>query len=162
VQAGDALLKVAPALVQTLQAFETFGFAPSRPASMRATRCAIAPSSCSDGTAGTAHGTAKPGPAGAYCARHEHRHQLRSERAPGLLSDAAPAVLLLVLANARYFAWSQGCWRDWGFAPAQQSEPQRSCSRSSRSAASAGRRGGQAARNRRAGKAAGVPAGRPH
>jgi hypothetical protein len=35
------------------------------------------------------------------------------------------AVLLLVLANAGYFAWSQGFLRDWGFAPAQTTEPQR-------------------------------------
>ncbi len=33
--------------------------------------------------------------------------------------------LLLVLANGAYFAWSQGLLRDWGLAPAQQSEPQR-------------------------------------
>jgi hypothetical protein len=35
------------------------------------------------------------------------------------------AVLLLVLANAAYFAWSQGHLVAWGVAPAQQSEPQR-------------------------------------
>src|SRR5690349_1614739 len=35
------------------------------------------------------------------------------------------AVLLLVLANAGYFAWSQGLLASWGFTPAQQSEPQR-------------------------------------
>src|ERR1019366_8317555 len=34
-------------------------------------------------------------------------------------------VLLQVLANAGYFAWSQGLLRDWGLAPTQQSEPQR-------------------------------------
>ena len=34
-------------------------------------------------------------------------------------------VLLLMLANAGYFAWSQGLLRDWGLAPTQQSEPQR-------------------------------------
>ena len=34
-------------------------------------------------------------------------------------------VLVLVLANAGYFAWSQGLLRDWGFAPGQASEPQR-------------------------------------
>lgn len=34
-------------------------------------------------------------------------------------------VLLLVLANAGYFAWAQGSLRDWGLAPVQQSEPQR-------------------------------------
>jgi hypothetical protein len=34
-------------------------------------------------------------------------------------------VLLLVLANAAYFAWSQRLLAPWGFAPAQQSEPQR-------------------------------------
>jgi hypothetical protein len=34
-------------------------------------------------------------------------------------------VLLLLLANAAYFAWSQGMLAPWGVAPAQQSEPQR-------------------------------------
>jgi hypothetical protein len=34
-------------------------------------------------------------------------------------------VLLLLLANAAYFAWSQGLLAPWGVAPAQQSEPQR-------------------------------------
>lgn len=34
-------------------------------------------------------------------------------------------VLLLLLANAAYFAWSQGMLAAWGLAPAQQSEPQR-------------------------------------
>lgn len=35
------------------------------------------------------------------------------------------AVLLLVLANAGYFAWSQGLLAAWGFAPAATGEPQR-------------------------------------
>jgi len=35
------------------------------------------------------------------------------------------AVLLLILANAAYFAWSQGALSAVGFAPIQQSEPQR-------------------------------------
>ena len=34
-------------------------------------------------------------------------------------------VLLLVLMNGVYFAWSQGLLRAYGFAPVQQSEPQR-------------------------------------
>lgn len=34
-------------------------------------------------------------------------------------------VLLLLLANAGYFAWSQGLLASYGFAPSQQSEPQR-------------------------------------
>jgi hypothetical protein len=34
-------------------------------------------------------------------------------------------VLLLLLANAAYFAWSQGLLAPWGLAPVQQSEPQR-------------------------------------
>lgn len=34
-------------------------------------------------------------------------------------------VLLLVLLNGIYFAWSQGLLRAYGFAPLQQSEPQR-------------------------------------
>ena len=35
------------------------------------------------------------------------------------------AVLVLILANAAYFAWSQHLLAPWGLAPAQQSEPQR-------------------------------------
>ncbi len=34
-------------------------------------------------------------------------------------------VLLLVLANAAYFVWSQGVLAPWGLAPVQQSEPHR-------------------------------------
>ncbi|HSV36963.1 MAG TPA: SPOR domain-containing protein [Ramlibacter sp.] len=34
-------------------------------------------------------------------------------------------VLLLLLANAAYYAWSHGMLAGWGFAPAQQAEPQR-------------------------------------
>lgn len=34
-------------------------------------------------------------------------------------------VLVLLLANAAYFAWSQHLLAPWGIAPAQQSEPQR-------------------------------------
>lgn len=34
-------------------------------------------------------------------------------------------VLLLVLANAGYFAWSQGLLAAWGFAPVATGEPQR-------------------------------------
>lgn len=34
-------------------------------------------------------------------------------------------VLLLLMLNGGYFAWSQGWLRFYGLAPAQQSEPQR-------------------------------------
>lgn len=34
-------------------------------------------------------------------------------------------VLLLLLANAVFYAWSQGLLQPWGVAPAQQAEPQR-------------------------------------
>ncbi|MCJ0765785.1 SPOR domain-containing protein [Variovorax terrae] len=34
-------------------------------------------------------------------------------------------VLILLLANGAYFAWSQGLLRSYGLAPAQQAEPQR-------------------------------------
>jgi hypothetical protein len=34
-------------------------------------------------------------------------------------------LLALILANAAYFAWSNGLLRTYGFAPAQQNEPQR-------------------------------------
>ena len=37
----------------------------------------------------------------------------------------APAVAALLLANAGYFAWSQGYLRQFGLAPEEQSEPQR-------------------------------------
>lgn len=36
-----------------------------------------------------------------------------------------PLVLLLVLANVGYYAWSQGLLADYGFAPTSQTEPQR-------------------------------------
>jgi hypothetical protein len=35
------------------------------------------------------------------------------------------AVLLLLLANGWYYAWSQGLLASWGFEPARQTEPQR-------------------------------------
>ena len=35
------------------------------------------------------------------------------------------AVVLLLLANAGYYAWSHGLLRDWGLGPASQAEPQR-------------------------------------
>ena len=34
-------------------------------------------------------------------------------------------VLVLLLANAAYYAWSQGLLLEWGLAPVSQSEPQR-------------------------------------
>ena len=34
-------------------------------------------------------------------------------------------VLLLVLANGAFYAWSQGLLAAWDFGPATQSEPQR-------------------------------------
>ena len=35
------------------------------------------------------------------------------------------AVTVLLLANAGYYAWTQGLLRDWGLAPEEQAEPQR-------------------------------------
>ena len=35
------------------------------------------------------------------------------------------AVIVLLLANAGYYAWSQGLLRPLGYAPQEQSEPQR-------------------------------------
>lgn len=35
------------------------------------------------------------------------------------------AVMALLLANAGYYAWSQGLLKNWGFAPEEQAEPQR-------------------------------------
>lgn len=35
------------------------------------------------------------------------------------------AVIVLLLANAGYYAWSQGHLRQWGYGPEQQAEPQR-------------------------------------
>ncbi|HMZ87727.1 MAG TPA: SPOR domain-containing protein, partial [Giesbergeria sp.] len=34
-------------------------------------------------------------------------------------------VIVLLLANAGYYAWSQGHLAEWGLAPAPQGEPQR-------------------------------------
>ena len=34
-------------------------------------------------------------------------------------------ILILLLANGGYYAWSQGHLREWGFAPVQEGEPQR-------------------------------------
>ncbi|TFY97917.1 hypothetical protein [Ramlibacter rhizophilus] len=36
-----------------------------------------------------------------------------------------PLVLLLILANAAWFAWAQGLLRPWGLGPVPQAEPQR-------------------------------------
>ena len=33
------------------------------------------------------------------------------------------AVIVLLLANAGYYAWSHGWLRSWGLAPVEQSEP---------------------------------------
>lgn len=35
------------------------------------------------------------------------------------------AVIVLLLANAGYYAWSQGLLREWGLAPHEEAEPQR-------------------------------------
>lgn len=35
------------------------------------------------------------------------------------------AILILLLANGGYYAWSHGHLREWGFAPVQEGEPQR-------------------------------------
>ena len=35
------------------------------------------------------------------------------------------AVIVLLLANAGYYAWSQGHLREWGYGPQEQAEPQR-------------------------------------
>jgi hypothetical protein len=35
------------------------------------------------------------------------------------------AILILLLANGGYYAWSHGYLREWGFAPVQEGEPQR-------------------------------------
>lgn len=35
------------------------------------------------------------------------------------------AVIALLLANAGYYAWTQGLLKNWGFAPEEQAEPQR-------------------------------------
>ena len=34
-------------------------------------------------------------------------------------------LVLLLIANAGYFAWTSGWLRDWGLAPVTQTEPQR-------------------------------------
>src|SRR3990167_4554596 len=58
---------------------------------------------------------------------------LRCEEAPFVDLDVPErprsmlrlAVIALLLANAGYYAWSQGLLKDWGFAPEEQAEPQR-------------------------------------
>jgi BirA family biotin operon repressor/biotin-[acetyl-CoA-carboxylase] ligase len=61
VQAGDALLKVALPLVHTLQAFETFGFAPFQARFNARDALRDRAVVLSDGTAGTAHGASEAG-----------------------------------------------------------------------------------------------------
>lgn len=60
-QAGDALLRIAPALVQTLHAFETFGFAPFQARFQSRDALAGRAVVLSDGTVGTAHGVSEGG-----------------------------------------------------------------------------------------------------
>ena len=60
-QAGDALLKVVVPLVQTLKAFETFGFAPFQARFNARDALRDRAVVLSDGTAGTAHGASESG-----------------------------------------------------------------------------------------------------
>ncbi|ROZ79159.1 biotin--[acetyl-CoA-carboxylase] ligase [Ramlibacter sp. WS9] len=59
--AGDALLRIAAPLVQAVQAFETFGFAPFQARFNARDTLRDRPVVLSDGTAGTAHGTSETG-----------------------------------------------------------------------------------------------------
>ena len=59
--AGDALLRVAAPLVQAVQAFETFGFAPFQARFNARDALRDRAVVLSDGTAGTAHGTSETG-----------------------------------------------------------------------------------------------------
>lgn len=60
-QAGDALLRIALPLVQTLQAFEGYGFAPFQARFQARDALAQRPVVLSDGMAGTAHGVSEQG-----------------------------------------------------------------------------------------------------
>ena len=59
--AGDALLRIAAPLVQAVQAFETFGFAPFQARFNARDALRDRDVVLSDGTAGTAHGTSESG-----------------------------------------------------------------------------------------------------
>ena len=59
--AAAALLRIVPALVQTVQAFEQFGFAPFQPRFAVRDVLAGRPVRLSDGSHGTAHGVADNG-----------------------------------------------------------------------------------------------------
>lgn len=61
VTAGEVLGRVATPLVQTVQAFETFGFAPFQARFNARDALRDRPVTLSDGTAGTAHGTTERG-----------------------------------------------------------------------------------------------------
>ena len=59
--AGDALLRIAAPLVQALQAFETFGFAPFQARFNARDALRDRPVRLSDGSSGTAHGASESG-----------------------------------------------------------------------------------------------------
>ena len=61
VQAGDVLLRIAPPLVQTLQAFEAYGFAPFQARFQARDALAQRAVALSDGSTGTAHGVSEQG-----------------------------------------------------------------------------------------------------
>jgi BirA family transcriptional regulator, biotin operon repressor / biotin---[acetyl-CoA-carboxylase] ligase len=61
VSAGDALLRITPPLVQAVQAFETFGFAPFQARFNARDALRDRSVTLSDGTSGTAHGTSETG-----------------------------------------------------------------------------------------------------
>ncbi len=61
VSAGDALLRIAAPLVQAVQAFETFGFAPFQARFNARDALQGRAVTLSDGTAGTAHGASESG-----------------------------------------------------------------------------------------------------
>ena len=61
VGAGNALLRIAAPLVRTLQAFETFGFAPFQARFNARDALRDRPVRLSDGTSGTAHGASESG-----------------------------------------------------------------------------------------------------
>ena len=76
------LLRVAAPLVQAVQAFETFGFAPFQARFNARDALRDRAVVLSDGTTGTAHGASEAGALLVHtAARHEVRHQFRSERA---------------------------------------------------------------------------------
>jgi BirA family biotin operon repressor/biotin-[acetyl-CoA-carboxylase] ligase len=132
IDAPGTLLKIAEPLVRTLLAFEQTGFSPFAARFQLRDVLEGREVVLSDGPAGHGPGRRRNRrAAGAYCRWPAARHQFRGQRAAPpspLKAESAMLrliVLLLLLANGLYFAWSHGLLQAYGLAPVQQAEPQR-------------------------------------